>query len=181
MLDNNMSVRVLARAIKIQVCWINCFLNEIRAITSIHVCVFSDELKINKKLVTVIDRLKQDVEVALSTSFSSQSTREEAMSKRIEHMNDVHMQISKFIEQLNQQVVEVMPQQPQQSHHQQQQQQPTLSTEATTTATSANEDQQASPNTTTPVATPPGEDKPIVEVILDQLKTLKTNTEKGNR
>lgn len=125
-------------------------------------CVFffvKDDLKINKKLVTVIDRLKQDVDNALSTNLSTHSSREEGLTKKLDHINETHMQISKFIEQFNQQMSEIV-------------------VPAASPAT-------ANPNTST---SSPGsqtsaeanvEDKPMVDVILDQLKMLKLNTEKG--
>lgn len=101
--------------------------------------------------MSVIDRLKHEVESALSHQSSRSS--DEAVAKKLDHINDMHSQISKFIEQMIHQTSGVdqtgqpaqqVPQQAQQSDQQQQ-----------------------------------DEEKPMADVILEQLKTLKTSIERA--
>lgn len=99
--------------------------------------------------MNVIDRLKLDFDSALNLS-THPNKHEETLVKKLEHINENHLLISKFIEQLNQQVVE---------------QSPTILNNP--------------PSTLQPVDPLLMDNKPLVEFILDQLKTLKSNTEKG--
>lgn len=98
--------------------------------------------------MTVIDRLKHEVESALSHQSSRSS--DEAVAKKLDHINDMHSQISKFIEQMIHQTTGVdQTAQPAQQVPQQPDQQPQ------------------------------DEEKPMADVILEQLKTLKTSIERA--
>lgn len=109
-----------------------------------------EEEKINKKLVSLINRLKSDLDSALnSISFSSQSKEEEEKAVKNTNLSEVLLLIIELIEQLNQQVIN---------------------------NTSANTI-KSSESVKTIVMLAENNNQLALEFILDQLKTLKLNTE----